>query len=98
MKETKGIQAACGQVDSFIGESKKQNGDQNADLIKAAENIKARLDRLKWQKLNNMMNQMVDKTMAVAVQENDSVWMLSRVIKSGSTCTCKIVSGSADSI
>jgi hypothetical protein len=47
VKETKGIQAACGQVDSFIGESKKQNGDQNADLIKAAENIKARLDRLK---------------------------------------------------
>lgn len=30
VKETKGIRAAYDQVDSFIGETKKQNGDQNA--------------------------------------------------------------------
>jgi hypothetical protein len=48
VKEAKGIQAAYDQIDAFINEIKKQNEeDQNANLIEAAENIKASLDQLK---------------------------------------------------
>jgi len=47
VKGTKGIQAAYDQIDAFISETEKQDRDQNANLIKAAENIKAGLDRLK---------------------------------------------------
>jgi hypothetical protein len=47
VKETKGIQAAYDQIDAFINEIKRQNiEDQNANLIKAAENTRARLDIL----------------------------------------------------
>lgn len=45
VKKAKGIQAAYDQIDAFINEIKKQNiEDQNANLIKAAENTRARLD------------------------------------------------------
>jgi len=43
VKKAKDIQAAYDQIDAFINEIKKQNEDQNANLIRAAKEIKDKL-------------------------------------------------------